>query len=111
VEEAITAMRIPLIHRERLDPELQAMLTRWEADGGDPNFILTFGRLPERLKRFVEEPYPASERLRRVTAARSEGNPFFVEELVRAFKERGDLVLGAGYTIFRKERSASCLRA
>lgn len=42
------------------------------------------------------EPYPASDRLRRTVAARSEGNPFFVEELVRAFKERGDLVLDHG---------------
>ncbi|MBI4588472.1 MAG: AAA family ATPase [Candidatus Rokubacteria bacterium] len=42
------------------------------------------------------EPYPASGRLRRVVAARSEGNPFFVEELVRAFRERGDLVLDHG---------------
>lgn len=42
------------------------------------------------------EPYPASERLRRTVAARSEGNPFYVEELVRAFRERGDLVLSQG---------------
>ncbi|MBI2468772.1 MAG: AAA family ATPase [Candidatus Rokubacteria bacterium] len=42
------------------------------------------------------DPYPASERLRRVVAARSEGNPFFVEELVRAFRERGDLLLEHG---------------
>jgi len=42
------------------------------------------------------EPYPASTRLRRVAAERCEGNPFFVEELVRAFRERGDLVLEDG---------------
>ena len=42
------------------------------------------------------EPYPASERLRRTVAARSEGNPFYVEELVRACRERGDLVLDRG---------------
>ncbi|MBI3002888.1 MAG: AAA family ATPase [candidate division NC10 bacterium] len=42
------------------------------------------------------EPYPASERLRRIVAARSEGNPFYVEELVRAFRERGDLLLNQG---------------
>ncbi len=42
------------------------------------------------------EPYPASARLRRVAAERCEGNPFFVEELVRAFRERGDLVLEDG---------------
>jgi class 3 adenylate cyclase len=42
------------------------------------------------------EPYPASERLRRIVAGRSEGNPFYVEELVRAFRERGDLVLNQG---------------
>jgi class 3 adenylate cyclase len=42
------------------------------------------------------EPYPACDRLRRTVAARSEGNPFFVEELVRAFRERGDLVLDRG---------------
>jgi hypothetical protein len=43
-----------MIDRERLDPELKAMLEKWEADGGDPNFVRTFGRLPERLRRFVE---------------------------------------------------------
>jgi predicted ATPase len=48
------------------------------------------------------EPYPASEGLRRVVAARSEGNPFFVEELVRAFRERGDLVLEHGAYDLRK---------
>ncbi len=26
---------------------------KWRADGGDPNFILTFARLPETLARFV----------------------------------------------------------
>ncbi|MBI4561942.1 MAG: AAA family ATPase, partial [Candidatus Rokubacteria bacterium] len=42
------------------------------------------------------EPYPASDRLRSTVVARAEGNPFFVEELVRAFRERGDLVLAHG---------------
>ena len=42
------------------------------------------------------DPYPAGERLRRVVTARSEGNPFFVEELVRAFREQGQLVLDHG---------------
>ncbi|MBI3458317.1 MAG: AAA family ATPase, partial [Candidatus Rokubacteria bacterium] len=42
------------------------------------------------------EPYPASEPLRQTVASRSEGNPFYVEELVRAFRERGDLVLEHG---------------
>jgi len=42
------------------------------------------------------EPYPATDRLRRAVAARSEGNPFYVEELVRAFRERGDLALDHG---------------
>jgi class 3 adenylate cyclase len=42
------------------------------------------------------EPYPASERLRRLVASRCEGNPFFVEELVRAFRESGDLVFDHG---------------
>jgi hypothetical protein len=41
-------MRIPMIERSTLDPELQVMLEKWEAEGGDPNFILTFARLPER---------------------------------------------------------------
>jgi len=49
------------------------------------------------------DPYPASERLRRVVAARSEGNPFFVEELVRAFRERGDLLLEHGTYELREE--------
>ncbi len=54
---------------------------------------------PEDIHALVDaqvEPYPATDRLRRTVAARSEGNPFFVEELVRAFRERGDLVLDHG---------------
>jgi class 3 adenylate cyclase len=42
------------------------------------------------------DPYPGGPRLRRVAAARSEGNPFFVEELVRAFREQAQLVLDHG---------------
>jgi class 3 adenylate cyclase len=54
---------------------------------------------PEDIHALVDaqvEPYPGSARLRRVAAERCEGNPFFVEELVRAFRERGDLVLAEG---------------
>jgi class 3 adenylate cyclase len=49
------------------------------------------------------EPYPASPRLRRVAAERCEGNPFFVEELVRAFRERGDLHLEHGTYDLRED--------
>lgn len=45
--------RIDMLDRSALDPDLQAMLAKWEAEGGDPNFIRLFGRLPEPLKRFV----------------------------------------------------------
>jgi len=41
-------------------------------------------------------PYPAKERLHRSVADRAQGNPFYAEELVRTFRERGDLVLDAG---------------
>ena len=46
-------MRMPLIPDDGLDPELRDMLAKWVADGGDANFIRTFGRLPDTLKRFV----------------------------------------------------------
>ncbi len=46
-------MRIPMLEIEALEPELRAMLAKWEADGGDPNFIRALGRLPESLRRFV----------------------------------------------------------
>jgi len=46
-------MRIPMIGIEQLDEEHQGMVARWQAEGGDPNFIRTFGRLPEPFKRFV----------------------------------------------------------
>ena len=45
--------RLPLLDADSLSPELRVMLERWQADGGDPNFILTFARLPETLARFV----------------------------------------------------------
>ncbi len=46
-------MRIPMVEVERFDEELKAMLAKWRAEEGDPNFIRTFGRLPETFKRFV----------------------------------------------------------
>ncbi len=49
------------------------------------------------------EPYPAGQHLRRVIAARSEGNPFYVEELVRALRERNCLVLEHGSYELRAE--------
>lgn len=42
------------------------------------------------------DPYPARERLRQIVVERTQGNPFYVEELVRVFRERGDLVLDSG---------------
>ncbi len=61
---------------------------------------------PEDIHALVDaqvEPYPATPRLRRVAAERCEGNPFFVEEFVRAFRERGDLVLEDGAYDLREE--------
>ncbi|MBI1846899.1 MAG: carboxymuconolactone decarboxylase family protein [Candidatus Rokubacteria bacterium] len=46
-------IRLPMLPREALDAGLAEMAERWQADGGDVNFIRTFGRLPETLKRFV----------------------------------------------------------
>jgi hypothetical protein len=46
-------MRMPLLPDDDLDAELREMLAKWVADGGDANFIRTFGRLPDTLKRFV----------------------------------------------------------
>jgi class 3 adenylate cyclase len=54
---------------------------------------------PEDIHALVDaqlDPYPARENLRRAVAERAQGNPFYVEELVRAFRERGDLVLAGG---------------
>ena len=46
-------MRIPMVDIEQLDDELKVMVAKWQAEGGDPNFLRAFGRLPECLKRFV----------------------------------------------------------
>ena len=46
-------MRIPMVDLKQLDQELQEMVAKWKTEGGDPNFIRTFGRLQETLKRFV----------------------------------------------------------
>jgi alkylhydroperoxidase family enzyme len=51
--EGAARPRLPLLSPETLDPELRLMLDRWQAEGGDPNFILTLARLPETLKRFI----------------------------------------------------------
>ena len=45
--------KLPLLDAGSLSPELSIMLEKWQSEGGDPNFILTFARLPETLARFV----------------------------------------------------------
>jgi predicted ATPase len=52
------------------------------------------------------DPYPARERLRRAVVARAQGNPFYVEELVRSFRERGDLILESGAYDLRESADA-----
>jgi predicted ATPase len=52
-------------------------------------------------------PYPASERLHRTIAERAQGNPFYVEELVRALREGGDLVLHQGAYDLRESAEAA----
>jgi predicted ATPase len=52
------------------------------------------------------DPYPARESLRRAVAERAQGNPFYVEELVRSFRERGDLVLADGAYDLREGAAA-----
>ncbi len=47
-------MRIPMVDLERLDDELKVIIHKWQALGGDPNFIRTFGRLPDTLKSFLK---------------------------------------------------------
>jgi predicted ATPase len=42
------------------------------------------------------DPYPASPRLARVVTERSAGNPFFLEELIRGFRDQGQLLLEHG---------------
>jgi predicted ATPase len=42
------------------------------------------------------DPYPASDRLRRAIEERAQGNPFYVEELVRTLRERDSLRLERG---------------
>ncbi|MGH9460386.1 MAG: adenylate/guanylate cyclase domain-containing protein [Vicinamibacteria bacterium] len=51
-------------------------------------------------------PYPARERLRRLVVGRAQGNPFYVEELIRTFRERGDLVLDSGAYDLRESAEA-----
>ncbi|MFQ5990767.1 MAG: hypothetical protein ACE5K9_12715 [Candidatus Methylomirabilales bacterium] len=46
-------MRIPMVDVQQLDDELKVIVAKWQALGGDPNFIRTFGRLPDTLKRFL----------------------------------------------------------
>jgi predicted ATPase len=104
-----------------LDPSSEELLIRIAAAARSlPLFLLTTSRFPvvgSRLEvakireirlgpltaddahALVDaqvEPYPASARLRSVVAERAEGNPFFIEELIRALREGGDLGLEQG---------------
>jgi len=49
------------------------------------------------------EPYAGGERLRRVVTQRSEGNPFYAEELLRTFREHGVLMLEQGAYELRED--------
>jgi len=64
-------MRMSLLDVDDLDPELREGLTRWLAEGGDPNFYRLFGRLPERLKHFIRFYSPLVRRGLVETARRS----------------------------------------
>jgi class 3 adenylate cyclase len=104
-----------------LDPSSEDLCRRLAAAARDlPLLLLLTSRLPlggtrlevagvrevrlqslaaEDIEALVDaqlDPYPARETLRRAVAGRAQGNPFYVEELVRAFRERGDLVLADG---------------
>jgi len=39
-------MRILMVDLQRLGDELKVIVQKWQALGGDPNFIHTLGRLP-----------------------------------------------------------------
>ena len=92
---ALEARRLPL---------LLVMTSRFPITGSN----LELGRIRELFLKALSaedihalvdaqvEPYPAGERLRRVVVGRAEGNPFFVEELVRAFREQEVLALDHG---------------
>ena len=92
-------------------PLLLLMTSRFPVTGSN----LELGRVreiglkplgPEDIHALVDaqvEPYPAGPRLRHVAADRCEGNPFFVEELVREFRERGDLYLEHGAYELRED--------
>jgi predicted ATPase len=92
-------------------PLLLLMTSRFPVTGSDLELgrIREIGLKPlgsEDIHALVDaqvEPYPASPRLRRVAAERCEGNPFFAEELVRAFRERGDLHLEHGAYHLRED--------
>lgn len=51
--EVPSVARIRILEVEELDQELQAMVRKWAALGGDDHFIRAFGHLPDRLKAFV----------------------------------------------------------
>jgi Carboxymuconolactone decarboxylase family len=45
--------RIRMLALDELAPEVHAMVSKWAAEGGDPNFSRTFGRLPALLRDFI----------------------------------------------------------
>jgi predicted ATPase len=92
---AVAAGRVPLLLV--MTSRLPVAGTGLELAGVREIGLSALGR--EDIQELVDaqlEPYPASERLRRLVATRAEGNPFYVEELVRVFRDRGDLVLDHG---------------
>jgi class 3 adenylate cyclase len=114
-----------------LDPSSEALLARLARDAPKlPLLIVTTSRYPvagtkleidgvreilltalqtQHVHALVDsqlEPYSASDRLHGLVARRSEGNPFYVEELLRSFREHGALVLERGAYDLRADAEA-----
>ena len=45
--------RMRMLEFDELAPQVQDMVTKWMAEGGDPNFSRTFGRLPALLRDYI----------------------------------------------------------
>jgi class 3 adenylate cyclase/tetratricopeptide (TPR) repeat protein len=91
LEGALQDARGPLLLLGTARPELVHSRPTWGRSGGDDDTLWLDVLSSSDTARMVDELVPAvlPARVRQVVLERAEGNPFFVEELVRTLIDRG----------------------
>ncbi len=101
LEAAFHDVRGPLLMLATARPEFLQARPGWGVRGGRSQTLWLEALSTTDAERMVEQLVPATlpESIREVVIARAEGNPFFVEEVVRTLIDQGVLRRNGGWTV------------